>query len=130
MRISTHGSRREGCERIASVGSGRVRSQYLTYHRSGGHGGIGSLAYAHAPDVVLPDSMMPRLRGLELARIVLADPAVPRMVITVMSGAPVPGLAAAARGTFLAKPFAIDAGVVLVARCTLPERSNDDIIPA
>ena len=91
MRLSTHGSRREVCERIASVGSGRVRSQYLTYHLSGGHGGIGALAlaHAHAPDVVLTDSMMPKLRGLELARIVLADPAVPRMVITVMSGATV-----------------------------------------
>ncbi|MEO7272225.1 MAG: response regulator [Vicinamibacterales bacterium] len=108
------------------------REAYVEYLRFRGfrtlEAGTGSealaLARAHTPDVILLDMRLPDIDGLEVSRVVRADPALRQSKIIAVSAAVFPADVAAALASgchlFLQKPCLPDALVTEIERLLEP----------
>ena len=76
---------------------------------------------SNRPDLVISDVMMPEIGGVELCRILKADPATSDIPVVLMSGAHPRTSAGAGADEIIGKPFDLDALDTLVQRF-LPKR--------
>ena len=76
---------------------------------------------SNRPDLVISDVMMPEIGGVELCRILKADPATSDIPVVLMSGAHPRISVGAGADEFIGKPFDLDALDTLVQRF-LPKR--------
>jgi two-component system alkaline phosphatase synthesis response regulator PhoP/two-component system response regulator VicR len=74
------------------------------------------LAREQSPDLVLADAMMPYLGGAELATALAADPGTRDTPVILMSAGVQPATPPGRTVAFLAKPFALERVVALIAR--------------
>lgn len=84
------------------------------------------LAVTERPDLVLMDWMMPVMDGPTAVTAMRADPALARIPVVIMSGAPEASLRGRLEGyaAFLHKPF-LDTEVLDVVRCVLKGDGDD-----
>ena len=110
-----------------------VRDFLAMVLKDGGHHPLQAIHGAQAllligeirPDLVISDSMMPVLDGMQLCRQLKADESTKAIPVILMSSASVLGEAGlAGADAFIAKPFNLDEMEALVQRLLAPTKVN------